>query len=51
MITLSAITITANHYLTDAFGGGMVILVSFLIVELGFWRRFFALEIANRVKQ
>ena len=27
VITLLAITITANHYLTDAFGGGMVILV------------------------
>ena len=36
VITLFAITITANHYLTDAFGGGMVILVSFLIVEIGF---------------
>ena len=42
---------SANHYLTDAFGGGMVILVSFLIVEIGFERRFFAREIANRVKQ
>jgi len=51
VITLLAITITANHYLTDAFGGGMVILVSFLIVEIGFERRFFALEIPNRVKQ
>ena len=27
VITLLAITITANHYLTDAFGVGMVILV------------------------
>ena len=51
VITLFAITITANHYLTDAFGGGMVMLVSFLIVELGFKRRFFAREIGNRVKQ
>ena len=50
VITLLAITNTANHYLTDAFGGGMVILVSFLIVEIGFERRFFALEIPNRVK-
>ena len=51
VITLLAITITANHYLTDAFGGGMVILVSFLIVEIGFGRKFFAREIANKVKQ
>ena len=49
--TLFAITITANHYLTDAFGGGMVIFFSFLIVELGFKRRFFTPEIANRLKQ
>lgn len=40
-MTLLAITITGNHYLTDAFGGGMVILISFLIVEMGFKRRFF----------
>ena len=51
VITLFAITITANHYLTDAFGGWMVILVSFLIVEVGFKCRFFAREIVNRVKQ
>ena len=51
VITLLAITITPNHYLTDAFGGGMVILVSFWIVEVGFERRFVALEIPNRVKQ
>ena len=51
VITLFAITITANHYLTDAFGGWMVILVSFLTVEVGFKCRFFAREIANRVKQ
>jgi len=41
----------STRYLTDAFGGEMVILVSFLIVEIGFERRFFAREIANRVKQ
>ncbi|MCD5403374.1 MAG: hypothetical protein LR097_06105 [Dehalococcoidia bacterium] len=39
------------RYLTDAFGGEMAILVSFLIVKIGFERRFFAREIANRVKQ
>ena len=41
----------STRYLTDAFAGEMVILVSFLIVEIGFERRFFAREIANRVKQ
>ena len=35
IVTLFAITITANHYLTDAFGGGLVILTAFLFVELG----------------
>ena len=51
VITLFAITITANHYLTDAFGGWMVILASLLIVEVGFKCRFFDREIVNRVKQ
>ena len=41
----------STRYLTDAFGGEMVILVSFMIVEIGFECRFFAREIANRVKQ
>ena len=41
----------STRYLADAFGGEMVILVSLLIVEIGFERRFFAREIANRVKQ
>ncbi len=51
VITLLAISITANHYLTDVFVGGRAILVSFLIVEIGFERRLFAREIPNRVKQ
>ena len=48
---MTLFAITANHYLTDAFGGGMVIFFSFLIVELGFKRRFFTPEIAYRLKQ
>ena len=40
-MTLFAITITGNHYITDAIGGGLLILASFLAMELGFRRRFF----------
>ena len=40
-ITLFAITITANHYIMDAIGGGLLIIASFLTIELGFRRRFF----------
>ena len=40
-VTLFAITITANHYITDAIGGGLLILASFLVMELGIRRRFF----------
>jgi len=43
--------ISTNHYLTDAFGGGMVILVSFLLFELGFKRRFCAGETSTKLKQ
>jgi hypothetical protein len=47
---MTLFAITANHYLTDAFGGGMVIFFSFLIVELGFKRRFFTRELTTRAK-
>ncbi|MDA1127082.1 MAG: phosphatase PAP2 family protein [Chloroflexi bacterium] len=40
-MTLFAITITGNHYIMDAVGGGLLILASFLTMELGFRRRFF----------
>ncbi len=39
--TLFAITITGNHYIMDAVGGGLLILASFLTVELGVRGRFF----------
>ena len=39
--TLFAITITGNHYIMDAVGGGLLILASFLTVELGLRGRFF----------
>ena len=47
-ITLLAITITGNHYIMDAVGGGLLILASFLTMELGFRRRFFLPAILSR---
>ena len=38
-LMLSATIITANHYIVDAIGGGLVILASFLFVELHLWHR------------
>jgi hypothetical protein len=40
-MTLFAITITGNHFIMDAIGGGLLILASFLAMELGLRRRFF----------
>ena len=40
-MTLFAITITGNHFIMDAIGGGLLIMASFLAMELGFRRRFF----------
>ena len=40
-MTLFAITITGNHYIMDAIGGGLLILASYLTIELGFRRWFF----------
>ncbi|NQW24385.1 MAG: phosphatase PAP2 family protein [SAR202 cluster bacterium] len=40
-MTLFAITITGNHYIMDAIVGGLLILASFLTMELGIRRRFF----------
>ena len=39
-LMLSAIVMTGNHYIIDAIGGGLVILASFLFVELHLWQRF-----------
>ena len=38
-LMLVAIIVTANHYILDAIGGGLVILASFLIVEIRVWQR------------
>jgi len=40
-MTLFAITITGNHFIMDAVGRGLLILASFLAMEVGFRRRFF----------
>ena len=40
-MTLFAITITGNHYIMDAIGGGLLIMASFLTMEIGIRRRFF----------
>lgn len=40
-LTLIAITVTANHYIMDAIGGAILMMLSFAIVELGFRRRLF----------
>ena len=49
-ITLFAITITANHYIMDAIGGGLLIIASFLTIELGFRRRFFLPVLLPKVR-
>ncbi len=41
MMTLFAITITGNHYIMDAIGGGLLVLAAFFAMELGIRRRFF----------
>ena len=40
-MTLLAITITANHYIMDAIGGTILMMMAFAVVELGFRRRLF----------
>jgi len=40
-MTLLAITITGNHYIMDAVGGCILIVLTFAVVELGFKRRLF----------
>ena len=49
-MTLFAITITGNHYIMDAVGGGLLILASFLTMELGVRRRFFIPAILSRAR-
>jgi hypothetical protein len=49
MLTLLAITITANHYIVDAIGGGLLIAGAFAALELGIRRRFFLPRLRRRV--
>ena len=49
-MTLFAITITGNHFFMDAIGGGLLILTSFLAIELGFRRWFFVPVILSRAR-
>ncbi len=49
-MTLFAITITGNHYIMDAIGGGLLILASFLAMELGLRRQFFVPVILSKAR-
>lgn len=40
-LTLLAITITANHYIMDAVGGGILVIMAFAVLEIGLKRRLF----------
>ena len=46
-MTLLAITITANHYIIDAIGGALLMIVAFAVMELGFRRSLFLPKIAT----
>ena len=50
VMTLLAITITANHYIMDAIGGGLLMLAAFATVELGFKRRLFLPQLAAKLQ-
>ena len=49
-MTLFAITITGNHYIMDAIAGGLLVLASYLTIELGFRRRFFLPAILSKAR-
>ena len=49
-VTLLAITITANHYLVDAIGGGILIAGAFATLELGIRRRFYIPKLRARLR-
>ncbi len=50
-MTLFAITITGNHFIMDAIGGGLLIMTSFLAMELGFRRRLFVPVMLSTVRK
>ena len=49
-MTLFAITITGNHYIMDAIGGGLLIVASFLTMELGIRKRFYIVSVFSAVR-
>lgn len=49
-VTFFAIVITGNHYIMDAVGGGLLILASFLTLELGIRRRFYVTLLGSRAR-
>ncbi len=49
-MTLFAIAITGNHFIMDAIGGGLLIIASFLAMELGFRRRFFVPALITKAR-
>ena len=49
-LTLLAITVTANHYIMDAVGGGLLVIAAFLTFELGFRRRMFLPAILSYIR-
>ena len=49
-MTLLAITITANHYISDAIGGALLMIASFAVMELGLRRRFFLPKISKSLQ-
>lgn len=51
VLTLFAITITGNHYIMDAIGGGLLILASFLIMEIGIRRKIFVPVLSSWVQR
>ena len=50
ILTLVAITITANHYIMDAIGGGLLIGASFAVMELVIRRRLFLPKAVVRLR-
>ena len=49
-MTLFAITITGNHFIMDAVGGGLLIMASFLAIEFGFRRRLFLPKLISKIQ-
>ena len=49
-LTLLAITITANHYILDAIGGGLLMIAAFVMMEVGIQRRLLLPKIRDRLK-